>query len=242
MPSIREKKSIASKLNLIKTIGRVLKEKGYAKLSINLISEESGVDKAFIYRHYTDFDGLLKAYISQQDYWLKSLSKLSAFKIEDHKQFMKDLLTNQFNDIYNNEELQQFLIWELGDKEGFTTSVAIEREVLAEELYEQERDVFRKYNINNNMIYAILISSVYYLILHKDKSTFCGFDFTEKRDLDEFLKTINWVIDVLFDKLENDNKMEGVAIKAYKKGISINDIVDITGLSKNRVNTLIHSF
>ncbi|MCT4646346.1 MAG: TetR family transcriptional regulator [Carboxylicivirga sp.] len=242
MPSIREKKSIASKLNLIKTIGKVLKDKGYSKLSINLISEESGVDKAFIYRHYKDFDGLLKAYISQQDYWLKSLSKLSDYKIEDHRQFMKGLVMNQFKDIYNNEELQQFLIWELGDKEGFTTSVAIEREVLAEDLYAQARDVFRRYNIDTNMLYAILISSVYYLILHKDKSTFCEFDFTEKRDVDEFLKTLNWVIDVLFDKLDNEDKMEGVAIKAHAKGMSVDDIAEITGLSKNKVNTLIHRF
>ncbi len=242
MPSIREKKSIASKLNLIKTIGRVLKERGYSKLSINLISEESGVDKAFIYRHYKDFDGLLKAYISQQDYWLKSLSQLAEFKIENHREFMKGLIINQFKDLYNNEELQQFLVWELGDKEGFTTSVAIEREILAEPLYAQARDVFSRYNINTNMLYAILVSAVYYLILHKDKSTFGEFDFTEKQDVDEFLKTLNWLIDVVFDKLENDDKMESVAIKAHEKGMSVDDIVEITGLSKNKVNTLIHKF
>ncbi|MCW3806068.1 TetR/AcrR family transcriptional regulator [Plebeiibacterium marinum] len=242
MPSIREKKAIASRLKLIKTIGLVLKERGYSKLSINLISEESGVDKAFIYRHYTDFDGLLKAYINQQDYWLKNLSKLEGHQIEDHREFMKGLLINQFNDIYNNEELQQFLIWELGDKEGFTTSVAIQREILAEGLYSQARDVFNRYNINANMIYAFFIAGIYYLILHKEKSTFGEFDFTEKQDVEEFIKTLNWLIDLVFDKLETDNKMDDVAIKAHQKGMEVDDIVEITGLSKNRVNTLIHKY
>ena len=47
---------------------------------------------------------------------------------------------------------------------------------------------------------------------------------------------------MLFDKLESDRKLEQVAIKAYEKGLSINDVVEITGLSCNKVKALTHSF
>ena len=242
MPSTREKKAVAAKMTLIKTIGKILKERGYSKLSINLVSEESGVDKTFIYRHYKDFDGLLKSYIEQQDYWLKNLKEATKGNITDFRGFMKKLLVNQFHDIYRNEEIQQFLVWELGDKEGFTTKVAIEREILAEKIFEQFKDVFSKFRIDLNVITAIFVSAIYYLILHRDKSTFCGYDFTEKQDVNEFIKTLEWLIDVLFDKLEFDNKLEQVAVKAHKKGMSVDDIAEITGLTTNKINTLVHEY
>ncbi|MDA3883135.1 MAG: TetR/AcrR family transcriptional regulator [Bacteroidales bacterium] len=242
MTKVREKKIVIAKNTLLKTVGKVLKEQGYTKLSINLISDEAEIDKPFIYRHYKDFDGLLKAYVEKQDYWLKNLQEYTDKPIVDHRAFMKQLVLNQFNDLLSNDELQQFLIWELADKKGFTTQVAIEREVEAEHLYEQCKDLFSKFRIDTNMIYAILISSVYYLVLHKDKSTFGTYDFCEKQDVQEFVKTVEWLVDVLFDKLEIENKLEEVAVKAHKKGISVEDIVEITGLSVNRVHTLTHSY
>lgn len=242
MISSREKKAIASKMALMKTIGNVLKEKSFSKLSINVISEESGVDKAFIYRHFTDFEGLLKAYIEKRDHWLINLKEISKHPISDHRNFMKEVLSSQFKEIYANEEFQQFLVWELGDKVGFTSKVSIEREILAQPIFEQCKDVFASYRIDLNVIYAWLVAGIYYLILHKDVSTFCEYDFTQKQDVDEFLKTLNWVVDVLFDKLEADEKLDQIAIKAHAKGLSVDDVAEITGLSKNRINALVHSF
>ncbi len=242
MPGIREKKAMASRMTLLKTVGKILNEYSYSKLSINLVSETSGVDKTFIYRHYKDFDNLLKAYVEKQDFWHRNLEQFTSKPIENHRDFLKSILKSQFTEIYKNEEFQQFLVWELGDKEGFTTKVAIEREIIYGKIFEQCRDVFRRYHINMNMIYAILSASIYYLILHKDKSNFCEFDFTTEQDTAEFIKTLYWIIDTLFDKLETENKLEQVAIKAHQKGITADDIVEITGLSKNKVNSLIHDF
>ncbi len=242
MPSSREKKAIASKLNLLKTIGNILKDHNFSNLSINLVSEQSGVDKAFIYRHYKDFDNLLKAYIEQQDFWLANLKEITKIPISDHRKFMKDLLISQFTEIYKNEEFQQFLVWEMGDKSGFTSKVSIEREILAKPIFEQCKDILRKYRIDLNVIYAWFSAGIYYLILHKDVSTFCEYDFTIKEDVDEFLKTLTWVIDLIFDKIETNNRIEQIAINAYKKGMSIDDIAEITNLSKNLIKTLIHSY
>ena len=242
MANVRERKAIAAKMSLMKAIGKILKEKSYSKLSINLVSEDSGVDKAFIYRHYESFEGLLKSYIEKQDHWLANLKEITEDPIKDHRQFMKDLLTNQFLGVYANEEFQQFLVWELGDKSGFTAQVSVQREILAKPIFEQCRPVFQNYRIDLNMIYAWFSAGIYFLILHKEVSTFCEYDFTKKQDVDEFLKTLHWMIDVLFDKLEADKKLEQVAIKAFKKGLSIEDVAEITELSTSKIRTLVHSF
>jgi len=242
MANVRERKAIAAKMSLMKAIGKILREKGYSKLCINLVSEESGVDKAFIYRHYETFEGLLKSYIEKQDHWLMNLEEVTKVPIVNHRKFMKDLLTNQFLGVYENEEFQQFLVWELGDKSGFTAKVSVEREILAKPIFDQCRDVFKDYRIDLNVIYAWWSAGIYFLILHKEVSTFCEYDFTKRQDVEEFLKTLRWMVDVLFDKLESDHKLEQVAIKAYEKGLSIDDVVEITGLSCNKVKALTHSF
>lgn len=236
----REKKAIIAKNTLLKTVGKILKEESYSKLSINNVSEKSKISRTFIYRHFNDFEGLLKAYIEKQDYWLKNLDSAAAIPITDHREFMKAVTTNLFWDIYKNEELQQFLVWELGDKYGFTSKIAIEREILTEPMAAQLKDVLQRFRIDLNMVYAILVSSVYYLILHKDASTFCQYDFTNRDDVNEFIKTLHWLIDIVFDKLETEDKLETVAIKAHTKGMTAEDIADITGFTLNKVKLLIH--
>ena len=242
MANVRERKAIAAKMSLMKAIGKILKEKSYSKLSINLVSEESGVDKAFIYRHYESFEGLLKSYIEKLDHWLMNLEEVTKIPIVNHRKFMKDLLTNQFLGVYESEEFQQFLVWELGDKAGFTAKVSVEREILAKPIFEQCRSVFQDYRIDLNVIYAWWSAGIYFLILHKEVSTFCEYDFTKKQDVDEFLKTLAWMVDLLFDKLEADQKLEQMAVKAHKKGLSVEDVADITGLSNSKVRALVHSF
>lgn len=239
MASIREKKSMQSKMALLKAIGKILKEYSYSMLSINLVSEMSGVDKAFIYRNYKDFEGLLKAYIDKQGFWLTTYKDKANDPIPDHRQYMKDVLIGFFNDLHKNEEFQQFLVWELGERGGFTSKVSVEREILAQPIFEKCKPIFEKYRIDLNVIYAWFIAGVYFLVLHKDVSTFCEYDFTLKQDIDELMKTINWMVDVLFDKLELENQMEQTVIRAYNKGITIDDIAEITNVPTNRVKALV---
>jgi hypothetical protein len=171
-----------------------------------------------------------------------NLEEVTKIPIEDHRQFMKDLLTNQFLGVYENEEFKQFLVWELGDKAGFTAKVSVQREILAKPIFEQCRTVFKDYRIDLNVIYAWWSAGIYFLILHKDVSTFCEYDFTKKQDIDEFLKTLRWMVDLLFDKLEADKKIEEMALKAHQKGLPIEDVAEITGLSNSKVRALVHAF
>lgn len=234
----RRRNTIAVKMDLIDAVGSVLKKHGFAKLGINLVAEEAKVDKNVIYRNFEEFDKLLEAYVEKQDYWYMALKEHGSEKIEDHREFMKYILTDQFKAVYANKEFQQLLLWELGDKEDFTTNMALKREILAEGLFNQYRPLLNDYGINFNFIVAIMISSIYYLILHKDKTTFCETDLTKKKEREEFVKTIEWVTDLIFDKIEAKNETERIAINALEEGIDIETVSRITGLSIDKIRTL----
>ena len=234
----RRRNAIAVKIDLIDAVGEVLKKYGFAKLGINLVAQEARVDKNVIYRNYEEFDKLLKAYVEKQDFWFMALKEHGKEKIGDKRVFMKYLLAELFKVIYSNKEFQQLLIWELADKDDFTTDIAIKREVLSEGIFDQYRSLLDDYGIKFNSIAAILISSIYYLVLHREKSTFCETDLTKKSERDDFVKTIEWLTDLLFDKIEAASEAKRIAVNALEEGLSQETVAQITGLSLNTVKGL----
>ncbi len=234
----RRRNTIAVKLDLLDAVGAVLKKHGFSKLGINIVAEEAGVDKNVIYRNFTDFDSLLEEFVEKQDYWLRTMKELGKTKIENHRELMKQMLIGQFKTIYSNKELQQVLIWELGDRDDITTSLAIKREVLSEGVINQYQSLLDDFGIDFNSIAAIMIAGIYYLILHKDKSTFCETDINQKSDKEKLLKSIEWLVDLIFDKKEALSELEEIAINAHKEGIALEIIAKITKLSTKRIKEL----
>lgn len=235
----RRRNTIAVKIDLIDAVGTVLKNHGYSKLGINIVAQEAGVDKNVIYRNFNNFDTLLEAYVEKQDYWLKTMKEFGKIKIENHREFMKQLLLEQFNTLYSNRELQQLLIWELGDKDDFTTSLAVKREIYSEGIIKQYQPLLDDFGVNFNSIAAMMIAGIYYLILHKDKSTFCETDINHKNEREDFMNTINWLVDLVFDKREKVSEIEKVAINAYKEGIEVKTISKITTLSIEKIKSIV---
>lgn len=236
----RRRNAIAVKIDLIDAVGEVLKKYGFAKLGINIVAQEARVDKNVIYRNYGEFDKLLEAYVEKQDFWFMTLREYGKDKIEDKRAFMKYLLADLFKIIYSNKEFQQFLVWELGDRDDFTTNIAVKREVLAEGIFDQYRSLLVEYDIKFNSIAAILISSIYYLVLHREKSTFCETDLTKKSERTDFIKTIDWLVDLIFDKIEAKNETERIATNAIKEGLDPEVVARISGLSLKKIQALIH--
>lgn len=234
----RRRNTVAVKLDLLDAVGAVLKKHGFAKLKINLVAQEAQVDKNVIYRNYENFGKLLEAYIEKQDFWFIAMKERGSERIEDRRDFMKNMLADQFKVTYSNKELQQLLLWELGDKDNYMSNMAVKREILAKGVFDQYRFLLDDFGVRFNFIVAILISSIYFLILHRDKSTFCETDLTKKDDREDFIKAIEWLTDLIFDKIETKNETERIAINAIKEGLDLETISKITGLSIIRLKGL----
>ena len=225
-------------IDLINAIGIVLTKYGHSKLGIGLVSEIAKVDKTVIYRHYGEFKNLLSAYIDSQDYWLKALGEYGKDEIIDHKYFFKKLLTEQFDFIYSNKEVQQLLIWELADKSPLTKSIPMKREAMSQDLLKQYEDFFKNSGVDFNSVSALMISGIYFAILHMDKSTFCNTNITKKADKEKFKEAINWLSDILFDVKDTSTEAEKIAIRAIVKGVNNKLISEITNLSLERIVAL----
>lgn len=234
----RRRNTIAVKMDLIDAVGSVLKKYGFAKLGINLVAKKAKVDKNAIYRNFEGFDQLIAAYIEKQDFWFMAMKEHGSEKIEDPRAFMKYILADLFKLTYSDKEFQQLLLWELGDRENVTANFAIKREILAKGILDQYRSLLDDYGIKFNFIFAILISAIYFLVLHREKPTFCETNLTKEDEREDFIEVVDWLIDLVFDKIEAKNEAECIAFNALKEGIDPETVSKITGLSREKVLTL----
>jgi AcrR family transcriptional regulator len=60
----------ATELTLIKAVDDIIEENGFEGLGINAIAAKAKVSKMLIYRYFNSLDGLIAAYIRQNDYWI----------------------------------------------------------------------------------------------------------------------------------------------------------------------------
>ena len=83
--------------------------------------------------------------------------------------------------------MQQLLIWELSDDNPTTRRTAQLRESINEPLIRLLEHKFKDSSLDINVISAIIISGIYYLILHRKRSHFCDVDYNSRAGKDRFL-------------------------------------------------------
>lgn len=195
-----KKKKLVSKQKFLKAVGTILKKEGYQKLGVNRVAEVAGVDKSSLYYHFGSFDNLLEQYVLVNDYWL------GVFKEPMHMErgtniidTGKEMILHQFDSVIRNEELQAFLRWELSENKGIPKYIAELREEMGQDMLQAFQQYFKDTDIDLEMVAAIMISSIYYLILHRNQSTFCNIDINKKEDEERFKKTISKIVDLLVE-------------------------------------------
>ena len=132
--------------------------------------------------------------------------------------------------------MQEILIWEVSNKNKLTCRNALNREINSLPLY----DFFRNNlptTVNINALISILIGGIYYLILRRDRSSFCGIDFNSDSGRLLLIEIVNQIIDNLYNNGET-NEMEKVAKRLLEEGVDEEIISRSTRLSKQAIKRL----
>lgn len=77
------------------------------------------------------------------------------------------------------------------------------REMLNMQLVLKYKKLFRENNspVDIAAFAAIIISGIYYLFLHKDRSTFCGLDLNDPSDVQTLRQTIAQLTKMVFSSI-----------------------------------------
>lgn len=110
-------------------------------------------------------------------------------------------LEKQFDYFYQEEEMQQLILWEITEKCSLMDDIGSGRENLADDFFKQTDPYFEGSEVNFKAVAALLVSGIYYLVLHarSNKSTQCGIDIHSEADRAEIIRTVRQILKWTFD-------------------------------------------
>ena len=116
----------ATEMTLITAVNDIIEESGFERLGINAVAAKAKVSKMLIYRYFNSLDGLIAAYIQQNDYWINFDEELPD---QAHlAAFIKQIFKRQIMRLRENYTLKRLYRWELTTDNKFVKELRNKRE------------------------------------------------------------------------------------------------------------------
>lgn len=206
-PPKKERNKDNSRQQFLLAVGTIMKTKGYAALKINHIAAEAGLDKKLIYKYFGGKEGLLREYIQYHDFWSNVKDdKVPTVITDGGREFIKAMLTEQFQYLSKNKELQKILLWRLSEEQPYLRQLTELQEENGEALFAHLTDPYFNTNAQDfRAVAAILVSGIYYLNMYAELngSVFCGIDLQSENGQEKIKDALALIVDNTFSALKN---------------------------------------
>lgn len=192
--------------DVMNAMTRLVENPGFGKITMLSLVKEAGIDPNIFYRRYGTMDKLYKDFINKADFWIRhNTTNLIELKKTGPRQYYKDTIVYLINTLMDNRILTNFLAWELCDDSEITSETAQMREMQHLNMIAYYSNYFKGTDVDINSVTACIAASLFYLVLHKDKSTFCTIDINKEEDKERLIKALHYLVDMVFDKVEERN-------------------------------------
>ena len=157
----------------LRAVSELSKEKGLSRITMVDIGEKAGIRVDVLKRNYTSVEKILSLYAASVDYWISDLFTPKHPMATINEKVMAEVFTNLANALYNDSEMQKLLLWELSEDNPTTRRLAANRELFYADVFTRYNDLFKDTGLHIDIISALINAGIYYLILHRKRSTFC---------------------------------------------------------------------
>ena len=210
---------IAIERDVLQAVGALIEEVGFNNVTLTGVAERARIEPAVFYRRYANLDELFDRYTHKYDYWLGGIAESMPKNLSEEDSF-KWIMQNLIQALLKNKGMQQLLIWELSDDNPITRRTARLREMLNEPLVRLLEYKFSGTGLDINVISAMIISGVYYLILHRKRSLFCDVDFNTKKGKERLKIATDQIASLLFAQIQKANELTVIGEKLRAEGVS----------------------
>lgn len=205
---------------------------GFSNLTVTNIIEEAKIEAIVFYNRYTNMDEFIGEFVKRYDYWFTEVAKTEE-KASDREEFLY-IITNLFISLKDNKLMQQLLRWEIFVDNDTTSRTARLREFHTIPLVEKYKKIFKDAPFEIEVMSALIIGGIYYLIIHADRSDFAGIDVNSKEGHDKILKAIEYLGNYFFDTISSfDQTAVDIAKRMKAKGFEYDVIEECTKIPLN---------
>lgn len=158
-----------TKRKLLQTVGSILQKEGHKSLNISNISRVSQLDKKLIYNYFGGLNGLIAAFLQENDFWTQQMDAFQN-KINEEglsPELVTEIITKQFDLFQQSSQMQNIFLWELNGKSQELDKILEDREQFGAAFFELADNHFTNSAVHFRTITAILVGAMYFLILHR---------------------------------------------------------------------------
>ncbi len=214
-------------------------EYGFGNVNLSALMKAANIEANVFYRRYGSMENLYDRLAKQYDFWINDAIDVSSLNILGPKKFFAETFKTLYRSLSDNTVMQKLLLYEMSVINETTKRTAETRDIMNLNLIAFYDNLFRPAKINIKAIMANLIGGIYYLILHRRCAKTCTIDFNTQEGEKVFFEWIDFLTDVIFDKLEAYERNRKAAQEMLSDGISEFKICKYMGINKNDLRILL---
>lgn len=189
----------ATELTLIKAVDDIIEESGFEGLGINAIAAKAKVSKMLIYRYFNSLDGLIAAYIQQNDYWINFNEELP--DKEHLSEFIKQIFKRQIVRLRESYTLKRLYRWELSTDNKFVKELRDKREEKGLWLIEAVSRLSKHPQKETAAVASIITAAISYLaLLEENCQAYNGLKIQQETGWEQLEEGINLLADLWLQK------------------------------------------
>ena len=174
-------------------------KRGFSGSLVSEIIKKAKIDPVVFYNRYQNLEEFFSEFVKGYDYWFSDVAKEANKRETSYDQFIA-LIEGLQECMIEKSVMQELIRWEIAEGNDITKRIASIREMFTIPLAEKYDDLFKNSGIDFVAIATIIVSGLYYLYLHKDRSTFCNIDMNTEEGRDRFNQAIKFLSELLFSK------------------------------------------
>lgn len=225
--------------DVMRELEELVKVYGFGNVELTTLIAKANIGANVFYRRYGSMQNIYDIFAARYDFWINDMINITELNLVGPKVFFADTLKKLFKELSSNQIMQKLLIWEISENNNTTRRTAQVRDTMNLSLVQYYDLMFKPTKINIKTIIAILISGTYYLVLHKERSEFCGIDFNSAEGEKLFSEAIDTLTDIIFDRLDRYNEKKQMVSRMLSDGISPMKIGKYMNISQSELNSLI---
>lgn len=189
----------ATEQTLIKAVNDIIEESGFEGLGINAVAAKAKVSKMLIYRYFGSLDGLIVAYIQQNDYWINFNEQLP--DKEHIGEFIKQVYKRQIVELRKSYTMKRLYRWELSTDNKIVRELREKREHKGIMLVEAIGKLTQHPQRETAAIASIISAAISYLaLLEENCPIYNGLKLQEESGWKQLEEGINILVDLWLQK------------------------------------------
>lgn len=227
------------KSDIMGALEQLIIKRGFTNVNMFALTQEAKISPQVFYEHCGTMDKLFEELAGKYDFWLNGVLNLSELSNLSPREFFAKMLKVLYTRLEEEPIMQKLLIWELSESNPVTRKTAGMRDIMTTSLLAYYEGIFKSSGIDIKNVIAILFAGVYYLVLHRECSTFCSVNFNTDEGREAFFDAIDTLTNAIFDKIERQQRLQAMIRQMQNDKIPLEKISIYLNLSVQQIKKIV---